>query len=173
LACGGEPSSTSFNASDPDRDTQPADHHHHTQARHRARASATSVSSDNYVFSSSYKSVEWYGELIRQQINASSGALSAQDWSAMTLLDTKVRPTPRRVSFFSTNPMRLPVPVGNLTGAQQAYFKAPNLTYTTPTAGLSAILPNRRKLPERRSAKQFHRSQQRCGGGKSDQLPAR
>jgi type IV pilus assembly protein PilY1 len=42
--------------------------------------------SDNYVFSSSYKSVEWYGELIRQQIDA-SGVLTAQQWSAMTLLD--------------------------------------------------------------------------------------
>ena len=43
-------------------------------------------SSDNYVFSSSYKSVEWFGELIRQQID-SAGTLSSQQWSAMRLLD--------------------------------------------------------------------------------------
>ncbi|MNR82775.1 Neisseria PilC protein [compost metagenome] len=42
--------------------------------------------SDNYVFSSSYKSVEWYGELIRQQITP-EGTLTAQNWSAMRLLD--------------------------------------------------------------------------------------
>lgn len=42
--------------------------------------------SDNYVFSSSYKSVEWYGELIRQQITE-TGTLTAQNWSAMKLLD--------------------------------------------------------------------------------------
>lgn len=42
--------------------------------------------SDNYVFSSSYKSVEWYGELIRQQID-SAGTLTDQQWSAMRLLD--------------------------------------------------------------------------------------
>jgi type IV pilus assembly protein PilY1 len=42
--------------------------------------------SDNYVFSSSYKSVDWYGELIRQQITT-SGALTAQNWSARKLLD--------------------------------------------------------------------------------------
>lgn len=42
--------------------------------------------SDNYVFSSSYKSVEWYGELIRQQITA-TGSLTAQNWSSMKLLD--------------------------------------------------------------------------------------
>ena len=41
---------------------------------------------DNYVFSSSYKSVEWYGELIRQQITA-TGLLTNQNWSAMKLLD--------------------------------------------------------------------------------------
>lgn len=44
-------------------------------------------SSDNYVFSSSYRSVEWWGELIRQQIDASDGTLSDQQWSAMQLLD--------------------------------------------------------------------------------------
>lgn len=44
-------------------------------------------SSDNYVFSSSYKSVEWYGELIRQRIDAQTGVLSGQNWSAMKLLD--------------------------------------------------------------------------------------
>lgn len=42
--------------------------------------------SDNYVFSSSYKSVDWYGELIRQQVDH-TGNLSPQQWSAMTLLD--------------------------------------------------------------------------------------
>lgn len=42
--------------------------------------------SDNYVFSSSYRSIEWWGELIRQQID-DNGQLSAQQWSAMQLLD--------------------------------------------------------------------------------------
>ena len=48
-------------------------------------------SSDNYVFSSSYKSVDWYGELIRQQINE-SGVLGTQNWSAMKLLDCATTP---------------------------------------------------------------------------------
>ncbi len=42
--------------------------------------------SNNYVFSSSYKSVQWYGELIRQQISQ-TGVMGPQNWSAMTLLD--------------------------------------------------------------------------------------
>ncbi|MBS1189477.1 MAG: Type fimbrial biosis protein PilY1 [Rhodocyclaceae bacterium] len=46
---------------------------------------------DNYVFSSSYKSVEWYGELIRQQLS-STGQLSSQQWSAMQLLDCATTP---------------------------------------------------------------------------------
>lgn len=48
--------------------------------------------SDNYVFSSSYKSVEWYGELIRQKINDDDGTLTAQNWSAMKLLDCATTP---------------------------------------------------------------------------------
>lgn len=44
------------------------------------------TSSDNYVFSSSYRSVDWYGEMIMQRFNA-DGTLTAQQWSAMRLLD--------------------------------------------------------------------------------------
>lgn len=44
------------------------------------------TSSDNYVFSSSYKSIDWYGELIMQQFNV-DGTLSGQKWSAKRLLD--------------------------------------------------------------------------------------
>ena len=47
--------------------------------------------SDNYVFSSSYRSVEWFGELVRQQISG-SGSLTAQNWSAMRLLDCATTP---------------------------------------------------------------------------------
>jgi type IV pilus assembly protein PilY1 len=49
------------------------------------------TSSDNYVFSSSYKSVDWFGELIMQQFNA-DGTLTPQQWSAMRLLDCATTP---------------------------------------------------------------------------------
>lgn len=49
-------------------------------------------SSDNYVFSSSYKSVDWYGELIRQQLDPTTATLTAPQWSALTLLDCTVTP---------------------------------------------------------------------------------
>ncbi|MET0962630.1 MAG: PilC/PilY family type IV pilus protein [Noviherbaspirillum sp.] len=54
--------------------------------------------SDNYVFSSSYKSIEWYGELIRQQIDE-NGVLSAPNWSAMKLLDCATTPWKAATSY--------------------------------------------------------------------------
>ena len=54
--------------------------------------------SDNYVFSSSYKSVEWYGELVRQQITT-AGALTGQNWSAMRLLDCATTPWTALTSY--------------------------------------------------------------------------
>jgi len=49
------------------------------------------TSSDNYVFSSSYQSVNWFGELIMQRFN-DDGSLTAQQWSAMQLLDCAMTP---------------------------------------------------------------------------------
>jgi type IV pilus assembly protein PilY1 len=49
------------------------------------------TSSDNYVFSSSYESVNWFGELIMQQFNT-DGTLTPQQWSAMRLLDCAETP---------------------------------------------------------------------------------
>lgn len=60
-------------------------------------------SSDNYVFSSSYKSVDWYGELIRQQLNPTTAALTAPQWSAMTLLDCAVTPWQANTSYVIGN----------------------------------------------------------------------
>ncbi|MFA7269079.1 MAG: PilC/PilY family type IV pilus protein [Sterolibacterium sp.] len=100
-------------------------------------------SSDNYVFSSSYKSVEWFGELIRQQIDASTGTLSAEQWSAMTLLDTKVQTdTSTRKVYTNVSGALTPFLWANLTGTQQAYFKAPYLTYASVTSGLSQFCPS-------------------------------
>jgi type IV pilus assembly protein PilY1 len=49
------------------------------------------TSNDNFVFSSSYQSVNWFGELIMQTIN-DDGSQSAQQWSAMQLLDCDTTP---------------------------------------------------------------------------------
>ncbi|MFZ4537506.1 MAG: PilC/PilY family type IV pilus protein [Propionivibrio sp.] len=53
-----------------------------------AAVSSTNMSAaDNYVFSSYYKSVEWYGEMVRQQFNETYTGLSTVQWSAKNLLD--------------------------------------------------------------------------------------
>lgn len=44
------------------------------------------TSNDNFVFSSSYRSVDWYGELLMQRINT-DGSQTGQRWSARRLLD--------------------------------------------------------------------------------------
>jgi type IV pilus assembly protein PilY1 len=55
--------------------------------------------SDNFVFSSSYKSVDWYGEIIRQQLDVTSVTLTAPQWSAMTLLDCATTPWAATTSY--------------------------------------------------------------------------
>ncbi len=48
---------------------------------------------DNYVFSSFYKSVDWYGDLYRQRFDiATQNLSSAVDWSAKALLDCTTTP---------------------------------------------------------------------------------
>lgn len=43
---------------------------------------------DNFVFSSSFRTVEWYGELVRQQINPTSGEIEPGiDWSFQEKMD--------------------------------------------------------------------------------------
>lgn len=65
-------------------------------ARTGASAAATTsnpnvTSGDNFVFSSTFTTVDWTGELIRQQMNLDTGAISdTVDWQAQALLDGKV-----------------------------------------------------------------------------------
>jgi len=49
------------------------------------------TSSDNFVFSSSYRSIDWFGELIMQRFNV-DGTLTPQQWSATRLLDCAMTP---------------------------------------------------------------------------------
>lgn len=54
---------------------------------------------DNFIFSSDFVTYDWYGHLIRQQLNLSTGALSSTvDWEAGALLDNN---TARNIYAFS------------------------------------------------------------------------
>ena len=61
--------------------------------------------SDNFVFSSSYESVTWYGELIRQEITQ-TGSLTAQNWSAARLLDCLTTPWTANTNYIAGQTFR-------------------------------------------------------------------
>ncbi|OIQ86354.1 neisseria PilC protein [mine drainage metagenome] len=107
------------------------------------------TSGDNFVFSSSFATVNWTGQLIRQQLDLTTGAvLSSIDWCAddvsvsaggapkacpapNNLLDNLAAATPagasRNIYFYSagaTNGL-LPFTYANLSTAQQAFFNQP------------------------------------------------
>ncbi len=49
------------------------------------------TSGDNFVFSTTFVSKDWIGEVVRQQINLSTGAVSSTiDWASQALLDAKI-----------------------------------------------------------------------------------
>jgi type IV pilus assembly protein PilY1 len=83
------------------------------------------VAEDNFLFSSTYTSVDWSGELNRQKINVSTGAVSAtKDWSAQGQLDANAArviytydpAVSSRLKRFAWN---------RLTTTEKAYFTAP------------------------------------------------
>ena len=107
-------------------------------------------SSDNYVFSSSYKSVEWFGELIRQQID-STGTLSSQQWSAMRLLDcaTTVWTATTRYpagSVFRNGTTCYSVTAEYVSGASFGSTDTSNTQVVTAPGGSPVVAPTTRTL---------------------------
>jgi len=96
------------------------------------------TSSDNYVFSSSYTSVQWFGEVTMQNLDATLATLSDVNWNAGSLLAQKMQgsDTTQRTIYVNNGGLQ-DFTWANLSSAQQAYFKAPALTYTSATSGLS------------------------------------
>jgi len=94
---------------------------------------------DNFLFRSSYLSLNWTGELTRQQLDVNTGAvLPATDWSAQSQLDTNVSRTIYTYDPANgSNNLKL-FSYANLTGTQQGYFNLPTL----PTlAQFSTVCP--------------------------------
>jgi type IV pilus assembly protein PilY1 len=93
-------------------------------------AAATStpniVPGDNFVFSSSFTTLDWFGETTRRQIDTSTGAILGIDWTAQAQLDSKVSAfsTTRTIKTFSSvagNKLKDFLWM-NLTAAELAYF---------------------------------------------------
>ncbi len=114
-------------------------------ARIGAAAAATTsnpnvTSGDNFVFSSTFTTVEWSGELVRQQLNTSSGVVeTAVDWSAQSQLDAKVSASSDSRTIYTFDPggadKLKPFLYTNLSGAEQAMFGSSNVA--TLSQGLS------------------------------------
>lgn len=87
------------------------------------------TSGDNFVFSSTFSTQVWDGELVRQQIDLTTGIVSsAIDWAAQDLLDLRTY-TGRNIYTFDSgaaNKLKAFTYAG-LTAAEQAYFNTPNI----------------------------------------------
>jgi type IV pilus assembly protein PilY1 len=114
-------------------------------ARSGASAAATTsnpniATGDNFVFSSTFTSVNWDGELVRQQLDLDTGAVStAKDWSAQTLLDGNNSRTIYTYDPSAGNRLKL-FTWANLT-AEQAFFNTPNIASLTQfcTSGVTCL----------------------------------
>ena len=94
-----------------------------------AAASATSspniTPSDNFIYSSTYRTVFWDGEVVAKTIDTQTGEVSdSAVWSAQSQLDAKGtnRTIHKMAMPANGNPTLEPFEWGNLNAAEQAYF---------------------------------------------------
>lgn len=109
-----------------------------------ASAAATTnpkiTSTNNFQFSSYFKTVEWSGELIRQTMNLADGSVpyydpfnpdpATYDWSAQTLLNAQTYTT--RNIYTTSGSALVDFTWANLDATQKAYFTAPYISTTPP-----------------------------------------
>ncbi len=103
---------------------------------------------DNYVFSSTYVSLEWYGELARYRVDPFTGIIAAQpDWSAQAKLDARTASSRNIYTFDNTTANKLKAFTSANFGSNAA-FNTPNISQaatgltqylcTSPTVCLSS-----------------------------------
>lgn len=107
-------------------------------ARTGSSAAATTsnpnvTSGDNFVFSSTFTTQDWTGELIRQQMDLQTGAISSTvDWAAQSLLDAKVGATSdtRTIYTYSSSAANKLKSFlwANLSSTEQTYFQTANIS---------------------------------------------
>ena len=84
---------------------------------------------DNFVFSSTFRSVDWYGDLERRQINVSTGVLAATaDWQARPLLDANTSRTIYTRDATNVTTGLRPFLWANLSATEQGYFSTPYIS---------------------------------------------
>ena len=97
-----------------------------------AASSATSTPNvtptDNFIYSSNYRTVKWDGEVIAEKIDVVTGSvLPGIAWAVGPKLDAKVTPTTDSRTIFTFDPSDAtdklkPFLYANLSGTQQAFF---------------------------------------------------
>jgi type IV pilus assembly protein PilY1 len=87
------------------------------------------TSGDNFVFSSTFSTLVWDGELVRQQIDLTTGVVSSTvDWRAEEKLDLQTYSDRRIYTFDPGAAGKLKLfTYGGLTSAEQAYFNTPTI----------------------------------------------
>lgn len=105
-------------------------------ARTGASAAATTSNpnvstGDNFLFSSTFTSVNWDGEVSRNQINVDTGVISSTpDWSAKNLLDNNTSRVIYTYDPAGTNRLKL-FTWANMNTAERAFFNKPNISGLT------------------------------------------
>jgi type IV pilus assembly protein PilY1 len=90
---------------------------------------------DNFIFSSSFRSQEWTGQLQRRQIDVNTAAISnTVDWSAEGLLDANSSRTLYTFDALNATNHRKPFAWASLSASEQAYFQS---TYMNAAGPLS------------------------------------
>lgn len=98
---------------------------------------------DNYIFSSSYVSQFWYGHLVRQELDLTTGALSSTiDWDAEPLLDAMPFST-RNIYAFKASASNGFTPFNSANFGANANFNTPNISALSQfcTTGSSCLTP--------------------------------
>lgn len=99
---------------------------------------------DNFMFRTNFQTQQWYGELLKQEIDVISGAITPTPiWSAQSLLDAKAT---RNIWFYDSSVTGTKLSsfnYTNLSAAQKAYFNSPAINTLSQlcTNGTFACLP--------------------------------
>lgn len=109
-------------------------------ARLGASAAATTsnpnvTSGDNFVFSSTFTTQDWAGQLFRQQIDLTTGAVpifditdvSTYDWASQAQLDSNTSRVIYTYDASTSNKLKL-FTWANLSSSEQAYFNTANIS---------------------------------------------
>ncbi len=87
---------------------------------------------DNFLFSSTFRSAEWYGDLEMFTIDPANGTVSSSaSWAAAALLDAKASRTIYTFDASAASKLK-PFLWANLSAAEQAYFTTSHMQTATP-----------------------------------------